>query len=101
MNYIVTRHAGALAWIRRRLAGQSSQELTHLVATFAPAPGDRVFGVLPLPWVERIHCAAAEAWVLEVEMPASLRGQELSEQQLDALHARLVRYEARAVECLA
>lgn len=100
MDYVVSRHPGALDWLRRRLHGRPFRVLAHLEPGFRPAPGDRVYGVLPLTWVERIVRAGAEAWVLEAEVPAALRGHELSAAQLDALQARLVRYEARSVEQL-
>lgn len=98
MNYIVSRHPGAVEWMRRRLVGEPHQCLAHLEPGFTAALGDRVCGVLPLAWVERIHRSGAEAWVLEVELPAALRGQELDAAQLDALQATLVRYEVRAVD---
>jgi len=99
MNYIVSRHPGAVDWMRRRMGGQPFEVFEHLEPGFRPAPGERVCGVLPLTWVERIHRAGAECWVLEVELPAALRGKELSAEQLDALQARLVRYEVQAVDC--
>lgn len=101
MDYLVSRHMGALAWMRHRLGAQAHETRQHLDASFRPQPGDRVLGVLPLAWVERICRAGAEAWVLEVEVPPQLRGQELSAEQLDALGASLVRYEARRLPPLA
>lgn len=97
MNYIVSRHPGALEWIKQRLAGQRFECLTHVAPDFAMQPGDRFFGVLPLALVARIHSSGAQAWVLDIEMPPALRGQELDCAQMDALGARLVRYEARAL----
>jgi len=92
MNYFVSRHPGALEWMRRQVPGSTALEIAHLDTDCGLGSGDRVFGVLPLVWIEHIHRAGAEAWVLEVELPPSLRGQELSAETLDALGARLVRY---------
>jgi len=96
--YLVSRHPGALDWMRRRATGATFKRLAHLDSHFAPEPGDQVCGVLPLFWVERINRAGAEAWVLEVDVPAPLRGQELSAEQLEGLQARLVRYDVRALD---
>jgi CRISPR-associated protein Csx16 len=100
MNYLVSRHPGAVAWMRPRVPDQPVQVLSHLAADFRPAAGDRVYGVLPLAWVERIHRDGAQAWLLEIDLPAQWRGRELSAAQLDALQARLVRYAVHAVEVL-
>jgi len=95
MNHLVSRHLGALDWMKRRLGDRSFQVHEHLDSSFRPEPGDRVFGVLTVAWVERICHSGAEAWVLDVEVTADLRGKELSAEQLDELGAVLVRYEAR------
>ena len=81
--------------MKRRLGDQPFQVHEHLDPSFRPQPGDRVLGVLTVAWVARICHAGAEAWVLDVDMPADLRGKELSSEQLDELGAALVRYEAR------
>lgn len=101
MNYLVSRHPGALEWMQRRVPARPTRALAHLGPGFRPKRGDRVYGVLPLAWVERIQRAGAEAWVLEVDLPEELRGRELGAAELDALQARLVRYEARVIQRLA
>lgn len=95
-TYIVTRHPGAIEWIRRRL-GDVDADVLHHVADFSFAPGDRVCGVLPLALAARICAVGAQAHVLTYEVPESLRGQELSVTTLEALGARLVRYDVREV----
>ena len=95
-TYIVTRHAGALVWLRRHFGEPNLRALR--CAEDAPVrAGDRVVGVLPISWAARICALGAEAHVLTFDVPAELRGQELSADDLDALGARLVRYEVRIV----
>lgn len=96
-TYLVSRHPGALQWLRARLgpAGHHAVVLAHLPEDFQAPPGSKVLGVLPLAWLERLQAQGAQPWVLDVSLPPELRGQELSAAQLDALGARLVRYGVR------
>jgi CRISPR-associated protein Csx16 len=95
-TYIVTRHPGAIEWIRRRL-GDVDAAVLHHVGDFSFGPGDRVCGVLPLSLAAQICAVGAQAHVLTYEVPESLRGHELSVTTLEALGARLVRYEVREI----
>lgn len=97
MNYLVSRHPGALEWLHQQYPGQPCVTLAHLDSGLQLGPGDRVSGVLPIQWVERIGHAQAEAWVLVVQVPESLRGKELGAQQLTDLGAQLVQYKVRAL----
>ena len=100
--YLVSRHPGAVQWMRRRAGHAEVRVLTHLDSRdFDPQPGDQVWGVVPLPWIERIQRQGAECWVLEVAPPPELRGHELDEARLDSLGAKLVHYNVRALDVLA
>lgn len=96
---VVTRHPGAAEWVQARL-GQSVAVMAHLeIAQIQPATA--YYGVFPLHLAEAICRAGSSCWAIRVEVPAALRGQELSAAELDRLQARLVRYvvqEADAVE---
>lgn len=92
--HLVSRHPGALAWMRGQLVCGPFKEHQHLDEGFRVAPGDWVCGVLPLAWVVRLHAQGAVPWVLDVQVPRHLRGQELEPAQLDALGATLVQYHA-------
>ena len=98
-TYLVTRHAGAVEWLKHRLGVPEVLVLPHLENIHFQA-GDKVCGVLPLSWAERICAQGAEAHVVSVEVPPMLRGQEMSATQLDALGARLVRYDVRELSRL-
>jgi CRISPR-associated protein Csx16 len=91
---IVSRHPGAVEWVRRRLQLTGPVHVvSHLDDEQRFEPGDRVCGVLPLAAAARICAQGASPWVISVNVPLALRGQELSNRQLDELGARLVEYE--------
>jgi CRISPR-associated protein Csx16 len=93
--WVVTRHAGAATWVQTRL-GCPVRTVAHL-HEHEIEPGARYHGVFPLNLAAAICRAGAECWAIAMELPPTLRGQELSAAQLDALGARLVRYEVREV----
>jgi CRISPR-associated protein Csx16 len=95
--YVVSRHAGAVEWVRRRLpVADELQVLAHVPEDQVFKPGDRVCGVLPLALAARICLQGAAPMVIDVNLPLDMRGRELSADELEALQARLVRYEVRA-----
>ena len=98
-TYLVTRHSGAVDWLKSRLRVPEVLVLPHL-DNIQFQSGDRVCGILPLAWAARICAQGAEAHVISVEVPPALRGQEMSAAQLDELDARLVRYDVREVSHL-
>lgn len=92
---VVTRHPGAAEWVRRRL-GRAVQVVDHL-HPHEIRPGTRYHGVFPLNLAADICRAGAQCWAISVQLPLELRGQELSAAQLEALGARLVRYQVDEV----
>ena len=95
-TFIVTRHGGAVDWIRNRLHTGVLHVLSHVDAQVFRA-GDRVCGVLPLALAARICASGAHAHVISYDVPESLRGHELSAATLDSLGAKLVQYDVRIV----
>lgn len=95
MRYlIVTRHTGAIEWLRRR--GITGDVVTH--ATADQVRGRHVVGVLP------IFLAAYAASVTSIDvpnMPDNARGRELSADEMDAFGARLSRYVVREMGVVA
>ena len=72
--YIVSRHPGAIEWMRRTLAAPDAVPLDH-VAGRRFGPGDVVAGVLPL-WLAARACAdGARVFALDVDLAP---GQRLS-----------------------
>lgn len=94
---LVSRHPGAIEWMRRVLQVRDATELAHLPECDVIRPGDLVFGVLPVRWIAAIRAAGARAFSIEVVLPPHCRGQELSSDQLDTLVTRLVEYDATAL----
>lgn len=85
--WFVSRHPGAIAWARRQ-----QFSVDHWITHLDPADlscGDRVIGSLPVNMIADLSASGIQYWHLTLEIPEALRGQELSDDQLDALHARI------------
>lgn len=93
MNYLITRHAGALRWLQEQLQAPGLH-VCHLDQSVLIGAGDRVVGTLPVNLIAAICARGARYQHLEIDMPACLRGQEITTAQLTALNARLVEYVA-------
>ena len=96
---IVTRHPGAVDWIRHAIGDQMAPVVAHLSQEFLVEAVRRygalsqVIGIFPLHWLARLQSMGMQGWILEMDTPEHLRGQELTRQQLDAANARLVGYQ--------
>lgn len=86
---IVSRHAGAVAWLRQR--GIHGRVIEH--ATIEQIAGQHIVGNLPL------HLAAQTASVTAIEMdvPPEMRGIDLTPGQMDECGAVLRRYVVQEV----
>lgn len=83
---IVSRHSGAVEWLRRQ--GIVGDVLTH-VTDPAQIAGQRVIGALPL------HLAAHAAAVGSIDMPGlrpEQRGQDLTAEEMEAAGAAIQWY---------
>lgn len=99
---IVTRHPGALEWLRKHypeLFETTYQEdpavdlevVEPIVVAHAEpvgVAGNRVIGVLPF----HLAALAAEYWHLDISVPAEARGKELTCAEMERYGARLTRY---------
>ncbi|KKO47662.1 CRISPR-associated protein [Arsukibacterium sp. MJ3] len=83
----ISRHPGAIDWIKQQGVLIERWE-THLSLSDV-APGDTVVGTLPIPMVAALNAIGAYYVHLNVEVPASLRGKELSLDDLNVLGATL------------
>lgn len=89
-TYMISRHAGALAWIRHH-----GIEPDHVVAHLDEQvlnPGDLVIGTLPMQLACWVCDQGAEYWHLSLDVPAHWRGRELTLEQMKACQARLERF---------
>lgn len=95
-TYFISRHPGAIEWANRHALSVDCQ-----IAHFEPhmvQQGDTVIGSLPVNLAAHV-CAAGAVYVhLSLELPAHLRGQELSADQLDALGAQLQTYQISPID---
>lgn len=83
---IVSRHAGAVGWLRRR--GIEGEVVAH-VEDVAEVHGKVVFGALPM------YLAAAAEAVVSIDMPGltlAQRGQDLTPAEMDAAGAVMRAY---------
>ena len=86
-TWFVSRHPGAVEWAaRQRLA--VDQFRPHIDPQEVQ-PGDTVIGSLPVNLAAAVCARGVRYQHLSLELPAHLRGQELSADQLEALGARL------------
>lgn len=88
-TYFVSRHPGAVEWARRH--GILAHHVPHLAIESIQA-GDAVLGTLPVHQVARINARGAQYLHLEFDMPESLRGRDLSADDMEQLGARLQEY---------
>ena len=89
-TYLITRHAGAVEWARRR--GLDFVHLPHLDDIACIRPGDRVIGPMPLGRIADIVAAGASYEAIEMDLPEGVRGSELTADDMERLKAGLVRY---------
>lgn len=85
---LVTRHAGARAWIERQ--GIAVDEVRDHLDVDGVRAGDLIVGTLPAHLAAEVCERRAEYIHLAIDLPAELRGRELSAEDLDRLGARLV-----------
>lgn len=93
--WFVSRHPGAVDWAR-----EMGIAIDRWVVHLDPAevtPGDTVIGTLPLPQVVQLQGCGVTYWHLAVDLPAAMRGRELSAEELRRLGAELRRYEVALV----
>jgi CRISPR-associated protein Csx16 len=86
---IVTRHSGAVEWLRQRAI--TGNVISH-VADASQVEGQDVYGSLPF------HLAAVANSVTVIDMPrlrSDQRGQDLTPAQMDEAGATLKRYVVR------
>lgn len=89
---IVTRHLGAKEWLERQ--GLTIDEWkTHLTLDELES-GDRIIGSLPVQMVAKLSERGVHYIHLSMEVPESLRGIELSVEQMEQCNVQLERISA-------
>ncbi len=92
--WFVSRHPGALDWF-----GSQGIAVDCVVPHLRPdqvAEGDLVIGTLPIHLAAAVCARGARYVFLAVDLPAHLRGCELTAEQMTALGATLEEFEVRS-----
>jgi len=86
-TYFVTRHPGARAW-----AAEEGIEVDDVIDHLDPTriePGDTVIGSLPVNLAAAVCDRGGRYLHLSLDLPADLRGRELTVEQMRACGARI------------
>ncbi len=86
-NWLVSRHPGAVEWIRYQGIAVDHQ-VQHLDVSLVQ-DGDLVVGTLPIQLAAAVCQRGARYFHLSVQLPFELRGQELDSTTLNRLGAKL------------
>jgi CRISPR-associated protein Csx16 len=89
-TWFISRHPGAVQWAQRQNL-HIDRYVVHLNPTQIEA-GDTVIGSLPVNLAAKVCSRGARYLHLSLELPAHLRGRELSSDQLNELGARVQEY---------
>lgn len=87
---IVTRHSGMVDWLSRN--GVSGRVVSH--ASAEDVRGMNVYGNLPM----HLAALADSITTVDMDLPAEMRGQDISADQMDSYDARMTTYQVRSVE---
>jgi CRISPR-associated protein Csx16 len=94
-TYFVTRHPGARAWALEE--GISVDDVIDHLDPTGIQPGDTVIGSLPVNLAAEVCDRGGVYLHLSLDLPAELRGRELTVEQMRACDARIERYLVRQV----
>lgn len=94
MIYIVTRHTGAVEWLRTK--GYDGEVAPHLDSDQIKG-GNLYIEVLPIPVIKQILDAGSRFFLVVLpDVAFSQRGQEMSPEEMDRAGARLT--EVKSIE---
>lgn len=91
-TYFISRHPGAFAWANTQ-GFQVDECLAHFDVNFIQS-GDTVIGTLPVNLIAQVNERGGRYFHLALELPAEMRGQELSAEQMQAFGAQLKEFKA-------
>lgn len=87
-TYFITRHAGAIQWAKLQQL-QFDVHLEHLLNIDELNAGDVIIGTLPINLVAQLNERGIRYIHLSLDIPAHLRGVELTAEQLQQCKASL------------
>jgi len=88
-TYFISRHTGAHDWASRQ--GFVAEVVSHF-DTEVVKPGDVVLGTLPVHLAAEVCQNGGRYFHLSMDVPASLRGQELTADMMEKLGASLTEF---------
>jgi len=94
--WFVSRHPGAIEWVKRRPLAIDRFE-PHLDLAEV-RPGDQVFGTLPVELAAEVCRCGARFFAMRLSVPAEQRGLDLTADDLEALQADFQEYQVTKVE---
>ncbi len=94
-TYFVSRHVGARDWAFTE-GIQVDKQLDHL-DTGTIRPGDVVVGSLPVNLAAEVCVRGGHYLHLSIDLPAELRGRELTAEQMRDCDARVEQFNVRPV----
>lgn len=95
-TYLISRHPGAHEWLTRQGHGDAVK-LSHLDSQIVKS-GDTVIGTLPAHLAAELGAKGAQYIHIAIDLPATLRGKELSADEMEEHGSRLQRISAYAFE---
>ena len=94
-TYFISRHSGAVAWAESQ-GFHVDQQLAHFEVSVVNA-GDSILGTLPVNLIAEVNQRGGRYFHLTLELPAQLRGQELTAEMMQQYGARLEEYTVQKV----
>ena len=92
-TYFISRHIGAVDWAESE-GFHVDQRLAHFDVTIVQA-GDTILGTLPINLVAEVNARDGHYFHLTLELPAEVRGKELTADDMRRYGARLEGYAAQ------
>ena len=96
ITWFVSRHPGAIEWAKRR--GLAIERWIEHLDPGEVEPGDTVIGTLPVNLAAEVCKRGASYLHLSVSMPSTLRGRELSAEELLAVRAELIAFRIKETQ---
>ncbi len=93
-TYFITRHPGALQWAAQNQL-HYDVHAEHLLCFSDIKEGDTVVGTLPINMVYQLNQKNVSYVHLSLQIPPSLRGIELTAEQLNGCKASLEKFEVK------
>ena len=91
-NIFISRHPGAISWIKSQSDIKIDRFLTHMNDLSSLSSSDCVYGTLPINKVAELTVKNIPYFHLSLDIPAHLRGKELFDATFEQCNPKLVQY---------